>query len=124
MNEYEMSDLATAITSNILTSQSLFLTVLFAYLLVAYIAGKRLTTFQAGFISLVFFIVSLSSTIGVYAMTLDAISLGLRITELNGEDIAALSAAPATLTGILGGRVVMAVGALYFMWQVRHPKAE
>ena len=122
MTEYEMTDIATALTSNILASQSLFLTVLFAYLLVAYIVGSKLTTFQAGFLSLIFLIVTLSSTTGAFAMAQDALSLGSRISELTGEGIASLSAAPIILVGIFGGRVVIALGALFFMWQVRHPK--
>jgi hypothetical protein len=124
MTEYEMADIANAITSNILSSQSLYLTVLFAYLLVAYIAGNRLTSFQAGFVSFIFLFVSLAGTNGAYSMAQDALYLGSRISELRGEPPASLSAAPTTFIGIFGGRVVMSLGALYFMWQVRHPKIE
>ena len=124
MTEYEMTDVATAVISNILASQALFLTVLFAYLLAAYAVGKRLTTFQAGFVSFVFLLVSLSSTNGAYSFAQDALYLGHRISELRGQAPASLSAAPSTLIAILGGRVVVTLGAIYFMWQVRHPKTE
>lgn len=122
MTEYEMIDITTALTGNMLAAQSLFLTVLFAYLLVAYIVGKRLTMFQAAFVSFIFLVVSLAATNGVYSMAQDALDLGYRISDLRGEAPASLSAAPTTLLGIFGGRVLMTLGALYFMWQVRHPK--
>ena len=54
MTEYEIADLLNGVNSNIVAGQAIFLTVLSAYLVVAYSVGKALTTYQVSFINFVF----------------------------------------------------------------------
>jgi len=46
MSEYEIWDLINGIMSNMFAEQTLFVTMISAYLLVAYSVGKSLTTYQ------------------------------------------------------------------------------
>jgi hypothetical protein len=53
MNEYEITDLLNGAMSNAKAQQGPFLTILSAYLVMAYAAGRKLTTYQSSFVSLV-----------------------------------------------------------------------
>ena len=104
------------------------ITLLTGYLLIAFFIGARLTRFQVVFVNLLFVIMFSSSCLSLAsaATTLTHIAQRLRDT---GSDI------PMTLFGmgesgmaspifVLGVCLAMLIGALYFMWSVRHPKKE
>ena len=54
MTEYELFDLINGISSNIVQGQSVYLTTITAYLVVAYSVGAKLTRFQVFFVSFVY----------------------------------------------------------------------
>ena len=58
MTAYELADILNGIQSNIWAAQAIMLSVLSAYLAVAYTVGKNLTTYQVLFINSVFILMS------------------------------------------------------------------
>jgi len=124
MTEYELVDALNGNMSAMMSSQALFLSVLFAYLLAAYTVGSKLTQFQAVFISLVFLIFTLAGSSALAAMSNEISYYRLAIADIRGSDVG--GGIPANLVGpmFVLVRILVATGALYFMWQVRHPKTE
>ena len=124
MTEYELVDAMNGTVSAMMSSQGLFLSVLFAYLLAAYTVGSKLTQFQAAFISLVFLFFTLAGSSAMASMSNEVSYYGSAIADIRGSDVG--GGIPANLVApmLVLVRLLMATGALYFMWQVRHPKTE
>ena len=124
MTVYELSDLMNGVNSNIIAGQAVFLTVVSAYLAVAYSVGKNLSVYQVCFINFIFL---LFMFVGYFAMSTNM----EMIYAYNSEKLALLDQKPSNQTlgnaaklVFLGMRLAIAVGALIFMWQVRHAKTE
>ena len=102
----------------------LYLTVSSGYLIVAYLAGDKLTNSQAFFVSTLFFVFAIYALWGVtqYWASGDQARLALEASgaleeiELNYVGISpVVIALPMGLLGI--------IGSLKFMWDVRHSNA-
>mgnify|MGYP001826500142 FL=1 len=123
MSEYELSDLVATYASNLMEGQTLFITIFSAYMLVAYTVGKQLGRFQVSFITFAFLLFSSSMTLGgVQALEL-VMGYSDELYVINNEDVEDVR------RGFTVGlfyivRAVLVIGALAFMWQVRHPKTE
>ncbi len=122
MTEYEIVDVISNATSNMLAAQALFITIVSAYVVVAYSVGKDLTTYQVSFVNvgfLLFVVISIQSALGLTGQ------ISLHVEKLNEYRDVEGSASIALTTAILVGvRAILIIGALIFMWQVRHPKTE
>lgn len=125
MTEYELLDLIAGSINSMYDSVVLYLSIISGYLLVAYLVGAKLTQAQTLIISVLF--------VAGAAMQ----CWGLVTYQLANEEYLAAKELISPLTeyqrGLAthgGGRIiatVMAAGifaSLFFMWQVRHPKAE
>ena len=125
MTEYELLDLLAGSIDSMYDSVALYLSIVSGYLLVAYLAGTKLTWVQTGIISVLFV-----AGAGLQGW-------GLLSYQLANEEYMTAKAMISPLTeyqqGIAnsgGGKIiasVMATGvvaALYFMWSVRHPRTE
>jgi len=123
MTEYELNDAIQAIGSNLIASEALFLTFLSAYAVVAFTVGKRLTTYQIVFINFVFVAFMVTSLGGLYSGVVQAYYYGDELANLRGEIMSQTIGETVKWTMILT-RFVMGLGALGFMWQVRHSKSE
>ena len=124
MTEYELVDAANGIASNIMVSQTIFLSILFAYLILAYVAGSKLTTFQAGFLSFIFLVACTSGTTAFLGMLAEVMHDTAKLNEIRSENIGFGTLTRPTLLSLVAIRMVMILGALYFMWSVRHPRTE
>ena len=71
MSTYEISDLYYTTRDSTVFVVSTFLTVLFAYLAVAFLAAKKLSTFEVVGISLIYSVFTLFLFSGVYASMLE-----------------------------------------------------
>ena len=72
MTEYELGDLINGVSGNLIAGQALFLTILSAYLAVAYTVGNTLSRYQVSFINSVFVLfglVGLQSQLSLFGMT-------------------------------------------------------
>jgi hypothetical protein len=104
------------------------LTILTGYLLIAYVIGKNLSVFQVSFVNGVFAVLvfgaagsSISSSVVVRSL-LDLLyeqspDLALQVGYERVHSLEAVWLTPITTA-------VIALGALAFMWSVRHPKTE
>jgi hypothetical protein len=111
-------------TSNIAAAQAIFLSVLFAYLIVAYTTGKSLTRYQVAFINFVFI---LMASLGTFSQMNNLVVIGewgVELTRLRGVEGMREEMTFVAKSVFILIRVFLVLGALVFMWQVRHPKTE
>jgi len=119
MTELEAHEALALWASASLQAFSVYMTLTFAYLTVAYLVGSRLNRFQTIAISCLYVCgsaISLMSTINqlnFYSAILSQFSGLQELTTFSGEFWKYIIA-PFLGVGILV--------SLYFMWQVRHPK--
>ncbi len=120
MTEYEISDLMNGIASNIIQGQAVFLTTLTAYLVVAYSVGAKLTRYQVSFVNFTYI---LFGVVGIQAQlyNMDQVyEWGAQLYELRGGAPTATDQFSRWV--FISIRLIMIVGSLIFMCQVRHPK--
>ncbi|MEH6587769.1 MAG: hypothetical protein V7720_14500 [Halioglobus sp.] len=122
MSEYELLDLIASGTAQMADMFTLYLTVLSAYLLVAYIVGGKLSTTQNVGLSLLFLFATLGQGIGIYQN-------GVHIGELlaRKEELSPLTPYESQYVANTNTWVIaMVVGILVsvaFMWQIRRSPA-
>lgn len=121
MSEYELADLTTAAMSNFLTSFTVFVSVVTAYVITAFTAGKKLTMLQLSIVNGCFLIAS--SAMGLLSVLIFQVFLG-RAKALG--DSAVASPVTVDFTWIVATvYVVLICGSLLFMRNVRRaPSAE
>ena len=138
MTEYEIADLALSTQEGIrqhvgllldtvslsLTSLSVYFSLIFGYLIVAYFAGAKLTRVQNAILTLLYLCTVIINRVAWLGIQQAGKKLNLELMELRPD----VSQAPLfTDSGIVISTVIFAasiVGSLYFMWHVRHPKTE
>ncbi len=125
MDIYQISDLMNGMSSNLTQQNAVFITVLTAYLVVVYSVGKNLTRYQVTFISTTFSLLTLLGTSG-QLRNLEVITEWAEQAVALKSDEAAVSDVQVAISMwlFMGTRVALILGALVFMWQVRHPKTE
>jgi hypothetical protein len=121
MTEAEAFEAVMLASDNAMTAYSIYLTVLFAYMTVAYLAGKNLTSFQMVAASGMFIVASLTCMASAH---LYIHAWGVITREFPGG-ISALEGSfwnePLFLTVLLVTMIVGIVMGLYFMYRVRYP---
>ena len=125
MTEYEIVDLLRSGVANMLAGQAIYFTQLGSYLLVAYLIGSKLTRFQVTFLSLLLIILSFTGMSGFLATLNSNFDLRDRLVDMGSSQVSVSTemSTAASYTFVVF-RVLILLGALMFMWQVRHPKAE
>ena len=125
MTEYEIVDLLRSGVANMLAGQAIYFTQLGSYLLVAYLIGSKLTRFQVTFLSLLLIILSFTGMSGFLATLNSNFDLRDRLVDMGSSQVSVSTemSTAASYTFVVF-RVLIFLGALMFMWQVRHPKAE
>jgi len=121
MTEYESWEVVNGLVANLMQQEALFIGSLTAYVVAAHWVGKTLTTFQILFISIVFVMLSL---LGIQSQlwfigNIEEVARGIAgmATSQETSDVN-------FSIGFVVERVVLMLGALFYMWQVRHPKTE
>ena len=102
----------------------MLLTILTGYLLITYFMGDRLTTFQVCFVNVVFLL--------SYGSTWQTLIENIESAEYFRGVLVSLKSQMPAASGSVGGtptfNIVVAslltIGALSFMWTVRHPRAK
>lgn len=122
MSEYELVESVGIYISNSLQSISVYVTIVSAYLVVAFIAGSRLTRRQVIIINTLFI-----ASAGIFTYTTVGLLLRqryfvLQLAQLESDTFLAGTVPLAPVLGLiqLGG---IAAG-LKFMWDVRHSRKE
>ena len=100
---------------------TLCVTVFSGYLLVCYLIGAKLSTSQAGFISVAFTAVSVVFLWGIAVYFSEGYSAGQLVKESH-PSITMLNVNPAGTFVFTG--IAAIIGALKFMWDIRHPTSQ
>ena len=122
MTEYELLDLVGTWKADTVSLATSFVSILFAYILVAYFAGAKLTRSQAVIVTV---LMLWHCSINLFQMQVNQQSI-IEYHEL----IRAEWSAPAVRNGMIMKWIIASAGVmsilavLYFMWGVRHPKTE
>jgi uncharacterized membrane protein len=115
MTEYEISSLAASIMANFLATFTIFLTIVTAYVITAFVAGSRLTLFQLSIVNACFLTSAL--VIGFLSVTIYQ-----RATSLAKQtwDLTDTTAPPIDVSGLIFLLYLgLLVGGLLFMRSVR-----
>jgi hypothetical protein len=143
MTEYEIADLALstqegireqislvqtqiglgqAQLSLVLTGITMFYTLLFGYLIVAYFIGANLTRGQTIMLTLLYSFTVLVNRISGWNAMGRVRELRLDLFQLSPDTPKIALDSDGTITALTVGIVALYVASLYFMWDVRHPK--
>ena len=122
MSEFELAELAGTAMSNFLTSFTVFVSIVTAYVVAAFAAGWKLTKLQVSVVTTCFLIASVA--IGLLSVLIFRVFL-LRtqtLAQLNNPDIGVGVVVDVTwAVAIL--YVILVCGSLVFMRNVRQPNA-
>jgi len=123
MTEYELSEVVIGYTSNIDQSTAVMISVLSAYLVVAYTIGAKLTRFQAAFISAGFIMVFAGILSAQYFYMTELLYATDQLQSVKDfENHISKASGNVIVLVFYAVRLLFLSGALYFMWNVRHPK--
>lgn len=121
MSEYESWEVLNGLVSNLMQQEALFIGSFTAFVIAAHWVGRTLTTFQVTFICAVFILLSalgVRSQLWLMSNIAD-ISKGVEsISRVENSDGLLISG------GFVLVRLFLILGALFYMWQIRHPKTE
>jgi hypothetical protein len=138
MTEYEIADLALSTQEGIweqvgllqaqgglmLTSMSVYFSLIFGYLLVAYFVGANLTRAQNVILAALYLLTMTLNRTVFLNIQLGGQELYIGFMDLNPDTTVLFLFTDA---GVVSASAVFAatiIATLYFMWRVRHPKAE
>jgi hypothetical protein len=120
MSEYELADYTNSLMNTFLTTFTMFMSIVTAYVVTAFAAGNRLTQFQFAVVNVIYLIAT--GVIGLLAIIVfrrffaHAIIVATPVGD--GVETAVDFTIPIGLIFIS-----MVVGSLMFMWSVRNPKS-
>ena len=122
MTEAELLDAASYQFELAVSTLALYITVTSAYLLVAFVAGIRLTRSQTFIVSTLYVVTSLLAVYASYSWTTRGVYYAVQLEALdpNVPEYSKILV-PVILPLLLGGGIF---ASLKFMWDVRHPKRE
>ena len=126
MTEYELTDSMQSVSSNIWAAEAIFLTVLSAYVVVAFTAGSRLSSYQYVFVNTVFLLTVFTNSLNTQELMSQTLHFGSQLQEYSSDYVDSLESefARFSIWLVYGRRALLTIGALIFMWSVRHPKTE
>lgn len=124
MTEYELYDVTQSTVSNVLANQALFLTLVSTYCVVAYSAGSKLSIYQVSFVNFVFIFAILVAQTSQVALISQVLFFGETLSQLDSSTGVSQNLGVATSWGLVTVRTIIVIGALIFMWQVRHSETE
>ncbi len=125
MTEYELLDVMETVNGNSITATGVYFSILTAYLLVAYVAGLKLTRYQVAFINVIFILYNIIAALNLAMMIRVRLILSQRLIEMSGEARMFSDETGAVVIAVfILMRAMLVLGALIFMWQVRRPQTE
>lgn len=125
MTEYELLDLMAGAIDSMYDSTTLFLSIASGYLLVAYLAGAKLTKIQTVIISALFVVGAAFQCWGLitYEIAIEEyLAAKAVISPLTAHQLSIANGNAGTI--IASALVAGTLAALYFMWSIRNPKAK
>ncbi len=128
MTEAEFVELVQNAVSNGMTSFTIWLSIVSAYLIAAYAAGRNLTAVQTFIISVLYIVCSSIFAIVTFVFFTRVAKMVQTKAEMFPTGVWSVPYDAPVSQYILLGLVFIMVGgivvSLYFMWSIRHPKKE
>ena len=121
MTEYESWEILNGLTANLMQQQALFIGAFTAYVVAAHWVGRTLTAFQVSFITVVFVLLSALGIRSQLWFMSNIVEVSKGIDNLISDGDEGAWTIPA---GFVAVRGILVVGAIFYMWQLRHPKTE
>ena len=118
MNEYELVEVSISVAAGGMTAVSIYLTVVSAFLIAAFMAGDRLTKGQAVITTGLFVSAAIFATYGTVEHFLTLANFQQRLAEMGGDTTTMSGAVTAIAVGTL--ETLGIIGSLKFLWDVRH----
>jgi hypothetical protein len=122
MTEAELMELVQALWANYLSTMGLFISVISAYLIIAYIAGARLTKQQAVLVNILMGVFTGFSVTAMHGFSVSATEATLLAVEMSAQRTKIGLTYVPELTLTVFPAIILA--SYKFMWDVRHPKTE
>jgi hypothetical protein len=122
MTEAELMELVQALWANYLSTMALFISVISAYLIIAYIAGTRLTRQQAVLVNILMGVFTGFSVTAMHGFSVSATEATLLAVEMSAQRTKIGLTYVPELTLTVFPAIILA--SYKFMWDVRHPKTE
>ena len=122
MTEYELQDLAFGAGGLAATYGSITISIISAYLLVAYTAGTQLIRSQVTLINTLFVFTATLFLYGTIGSLVKQLSIVNKLKVFNPEDYYPTTAITVVAVAVIFSLIILA--CLKFMWDVRHPKTE
>ena len=107
---------------NAATMYAIFLTILSGYLIVAYAVGAKLTSLQVTIVNILYIVTALTTLAALGSFNQAAMEFSLIAAEVRGTEVSLASYFPSHF--LVGIDVLLVLGSLKFMWDVRPPGAE
>jgi hypothetical protein len=121
VSEYELADLTVNALSNFLTTFTIFMSIITAYAIAAFVAGTRFTRIQVSVINICFLLSS--SVMGILSVLVFANFLrrAQSLIDIGSSE----GSTVVNLTWYIAGLyLLLTLGCIVFMWNVRHPSQE
>lgn len=120
MTMYEMADYTNSLLDTFLTTFTIFMSIVTAYVITAFAAGDRLTRFQQAIVNVLFLLST--SVVGLLSVL---VFRRFYSHALIAQTPVKSLAAPIDFTiPLMLIFIVLVLGAITFMWSVRNPKVD
>ena len=122
MTEAELVEAITSYMGIAFSQTTQILGLLFAYVIVAYLAGSKISRSQALVLTVLYVSLFISGLSGTMGAQMRAGVYAQRLKEVRPDDLILLGYENQLFSGALA--VLCLSASLWFMWSVRHPKTE
>ena len=125
MTEFELTESMQAMISNVWAAEAIYLSLVSGYVVVAYTIGARLTPYQHFFVNTLFILTVVTNSMTTFTSMQNIMYLAGQLAELADYYAAGVENpfAAVSIWLVYTIRILLTLGALIFMWTVRHPKA-
>ena len=122
MSEGELLQAAQATWANGISMVTVEITLLTAYIIMAYMVGKDLSKSQVTIVNTLYVLLSMFAFLSIYILSMAATEMGALSIEMSEQR----TRGPQLWVGVgvVGIFTFCLIGSLKFMWDVRHPKTE
>jgi hypothetical protein len=120
VTEYELIDALGTYSSGMQSWTAMYFSGVSAFLITAYVVGKRLTTMQTTVISAAFTLLAFNSVGGYYGLGIRLVECTDELRELRPGNIYVASEIGVSIYTLLF--LIGIVASPKFMWDIRHPK--
>ena len=122
MTEAELVSAAQALWANVIALIAILISVVSAYLVIAYLVGSKLTHSQAVIVNTLYVLVSVFLVWAMFVLAQRGIEVAALAIDLSTQrDLGPTSNVARALVAMFG---VCSLASLKFMWDVRHPNTE